>query len=275
VTTRPDDLPEFKKPPVTEVVLSLQFATLGTLRSFHIGLLWERIRERYPTVEEQAELPPVFETFGSRPVTRQPGIQIETLLKPPMPRYWFEGQTGDLLQLQQDRLIHNWRQLEADQQYPRYEKVREDFVRDVTSFTDFIRDHELGNLRPNQSEISYVNTIDLPGSSNPQKALERIVKCWRGGIAIGDELESTGIVLRSVLNDEGHPYARMHIVVQPAFRTRDQTPIVRMDITVRGKPVDETIDAALAVFDRGREAIVRTFADITTPEMHEVWGRIK
>lgn len=273
--TRPDDLPEFKRPPVTEVVLSLQYATLGNLRSYHIGMLWERVRERYPSVTEQAELPPVFETFGGRPVTRTPGIQIETLLKPPMPRYWFEAPTGNLLQLQQDRLIHNWRQLEANQEYPRYERVREEFITDLTAFTDFIRDHNLGDLRPNQSEISYINTIDIPGSSNPQKALEQILKCWRGGTRFGDELESVGIVLRSVLSDKGSPYARMHIIVQPAFRTRDQSPVVRMDITVRGKPVDETVDAALAVFDRGREAIVRTFTDITTPEMHEVWGRIK
>lgn len=272
---RPDDLPEFRRPPVTEVVLSLQFATLGNLRSYHIGLLWERIRERYPTVTEQAELPPVFETFGGRPVTQQVHLQIETLFKPPMPRYWFEAQDGGLFQLQQDRLIHNWRQLEVNQEYPRYERVREDFINDLTSFTDFIRDHELGDLRPNQSEISYINTIEIPGGSNPQKALEKIVRFWQGPPSIAGELESSSIHLRSVLRTDGEPYARMNIIMQPAFRTRDQSPVVRMDITVRGKPAEETVAAALAAFDRGREAIVRTFTEITTPAMHEVWGRIK
>ncbi|MGZ8300004.1 MAG: hypothetical protein ACXWU5_06290, partial [Rhodoplanes sp.] len=66
----------------------------------------------------RATINAVFETFGTPP---QPGsaIQFEQFLSPPMPRYWFEKSgTPDLLQVQQDRIIHNWRKQEGELIYP-------------------------------------------------------------------------------------------------------------------------------------------------------------
>ena len=106
--SRPGDLPDFKNPPVNEVVLSLQFASIPAFRSAHIGLFWEKIRQEYPKVSEQPPLQATFETFGVIPANPPSLFQIETLLSPPMPRFWFEEQDGnELLQIQQDRIIHN------------------------------------------------------------------------------------------------------------------------------------------------------------------------
>src|SRR5262249_2810158 len=106
--SRPDDLPDFKNPPVNEVVLSLQFASIPSFHSAHIGLFWEKIRQEYPKVSEQAPLQAAFETFGVMPVNPASPFHIEALLSPPMPRFWFEELDGnELLQIQQDRIIHN------------------------------------------------------------------------------------------------------------------------------------------------------------------------
>src|SRR5215211_94385 len=100
---RPTDLPDFDRPPVIEVILSMQFATLEKLKSVHMGLLWERFRSEYPDVSEQATINAVFETFGApQPSQLGPAVQFEQFLSPPMPRYWFEKRgTPELLQVQQ------------------------------------------------------------------------------------------------------------------------------------------------------------------------------
>ena len=77
---KPADLPDFKKPPVSEVVLSLQFASISTFRSIHVGLLWQRFRREYPKVSEQAPLQATFETFGVVPANPGSFFQIEALL---------------------------------------------------------------------------------------------------------------------------------------------------------------------------------------------------
>jgi hypothetical protein len=61
--------------------------------------------------------------------------------------------------------------------------------------------------------------------------------------------------------------------MQPAVHTATHAAVLRLDLTVRGKPAEETVDSALAFLDDGRSAIVKSFAELTTPEMHEQWGR--
>jgi hypothetical protein len=102
------NLPEFSRPPLSEVVLSIQFASLTELKGIHLGLFWKGFRKQYPDVSEQPPIQTVFETFG---VPQTPhAIQLQAFMSPPMPRYWFEKKgEPDLLQIQHDRLVHNWR----------------------------------------------------------------------------------------------------------------------------------------------------------------------
>ena len=126
----------------------MQFASLTNLKSAHIGLFWQRVRSEYPNVSEQAVIPPVFETFGI-PSPQAPLIQIETFLSPPLPRYWFEfPNSPDLLQIQHDRILHNWRQ-QADNSrvYPRYETVKISFEKDLEAFRQWLSDEQIGELR--------------------------------------------------------------------------------------------------------------------------------
>jgi hypothetical protein len=76
--------------------MSVQFAPLPSLRSVHAGLYWNEIRTEYPKASEQAPIAPAFETFGGNPA-QAPMFQIQTLLAPPMPRHWFETETGEHL----------------------------------------------------------------------------------------------------------------------------------------------------------------------------------
>jgi uncharacterized protein (TIGR04255 family) len=129
-------------------------------------------------VSELGPINAVFETFGTSP---QPGshIRFEQFLSPPMPRYWFEKSgTPDLLQVQQNRIIHNWRKHEDEPIYPRYETLRDRFKREVNQFISFLDDEKIGELLPNQCEVTYMNIIQLPGSESVHDRLEKITPLW-------------------------------------------------------------------------------------------------
>src|SRR5258708_12433324 len=82
---RPADLPDFERPPVTEVALSIQFARLPKVTNIHGGLLWSEFRADYPNYEEHPPLAPAFEIFGPNPAA---GHQLEFFAGAPLIRPW-------------------------------------------------------------------------------------------------------------------------------------------------------------------------------------------
>jgi uncharacterized protein (TIGR04255 family) len=272
---RPSGLPDFDRPPVNEVILSIQFAALEKMKSAHIGLLWARFRAQYPDAREQGTINAVFETFGTP--SQPERIRFEQFLSPPMPRYWFEKSgTPDLLQVQQDRIIHNWRKHEDQPIYPRYETLRDRFNTEVNQFVSFLDDEKIGELRPNQCEVTYTNIIELPGSERVHDRLEKITTLWTGHLSekLDAELEDASAQLRFKLLEAGKPVGRVHISFQPAVLQSDPSKeVIKLDITARGRPKHETRESAFDFLDLGRRAVVKTFAAVTTPSMHSMWGR--
>jgi len=282
---RPSDLPDFERPPVAEVVLSIQFAPLDKMRNFHIGLLWEKFRSQYPDVSEHGTINPAFEAFGAQQLQGSPpALRIEQFLTPPMPRYWFE-KVGlpDLLQLQQDRIIHNWRKQETNTTYPRYEAIRARFENEVNTFVSFLKDYGLGDLKPNQCEVTYTNIIGLPDSNEIHNRLEQVTPLWAGKLShensskestVFAEIENTTIQFRMKLSEADKPVGRLHVLFQPGVLPADPPKeAVRLDITARGRPKQETMQAAFEFLDLGRRAVVKVFAAVTTPDLHAQWGR--
>jgi uncharacterized protein (TIGR04255 family) len=272
---RPQGLPNFRHPPVTEVVLSIQFATLPALRSVHAGLYWQKLRAKYPKTSERGPIPPSFETFGGTPTT--PAFQVQALLVPPVPRHWFETDNGEhLVQLQPDRIIHNWRQQNPAMQYPRYETVRRMFVPEVEKLLAVLQREDIGELRPNQCEVTYINTISLPDGANPQQHLNRITPLWTGQTseAFLPESENAVIQTRYVLKRRDTSYGRVYVSCVPALRATDYSPVVQLEISAKGRPSAETVAAAFELLDEERDVVVQTFAAVTTTEMHKLWERI-
>lgn len=62
VSSGGQDLPEFKSPPVIEVVCGVQFEPLPGFLSVHFGEFWARIRDRYPRTEDRPPLGELRET---------------------------------------------------------------------------------------------------------------------------------------------------------------------------------------------------------------------
>ncbi|MEX0938315.1 MAG: TIGR04255 family protein [Pirellulales bacterium] len=267
-------LPDFGKPPLNEVVLSVQFEALELLNIPHLGLIWQAFRDRFPKTEEHASLDPVFERFGLRPTV---GPQVQVYSSPPSPRLWFLNKAEtELIQVQKDRFIRNWRKKEDNEPYPRYKRLRKFFLEDYEQFIQFVEGQGWGQIVANQCEVSYVNLILCGNGWNDCGEVENVItfiSSTYSDSGLGDP-EKVIANVSYILQDVSGGFAgRLHVEVKPVLRTTDRKPAIRLSLTARGKPEREGIDGVMRFLDRGREEIVRGFTSITTKSMHKVWDR--
>ena len=269
-------LPEFDNPPVAEVALSVQFEKLDSLHAAQLGYVWQVFRDRFPQTEGKPPLAPAFEQFGPRP-GRRPSVRLQLLETPPEPRLWFLNESGtELVQVQQDRFVRNWRKREDTDEYPRYRNLRKLFRHDFEAFCRSIEREQWGSVEPNQCEVTYVNLIPAGEAWQHHGDLEKVLTVFSARYTDNQlaQPEQAVLNLQYVLSDEGgEPTGRLHVAVNPVFRAADNQPAIRLSLTARGKPQGSGIEGAMEFLDRGHEGIVRGFASITTPEMHKVWKR--
>jgi uncharacterized protein (TIGR04255 family) len=274
---RPSDLPNFLNPPLVETVLALQFEPIRGLTAAHLGLLWERLREhrQLPIIEEHPPLEPVIETFELPSAPRRLEITIQE--RPPIPRSWFlNDQKTELVQVQADRFIHNWRKLQSPEPYKRYEPIREAFMGEVVILQQFLKDERLGPLVLSQCEVTYLNHIEPSGVWERHCQLDLVLQHWKSSSDGAFLPESEGINLQQrvvIQSEEGRPLGRLHVVIEPAWKKIDRSPILTMNLTARGAPLGDGIEGAFAFFDLGRRWIVKAFTELTTPAMWRAWGR--
>ena len=125
-------IPSYKKPPVIEVVWSVQFPKLPWLTAAHTGLFWEYIRKEYPKCEEQA---PIERKDEPKELLQPRQVAVELLTRPPLCRQWFVSEDEkELVQLPTDRFCVNWRKKKHEDIYPRYDHMKEQFVKQWEQF---------------------------------------------------------------------------------------------------------------------------------------------
>lgn len=273
-------LPEYDNPPVVEVAISLQFKPLELLRSSHYGVFWQTLREAgFRRTEDHGALGPAFEHFEATPSSRV-GIRLQAFDDaPPLPRVWFLTEPqNELIQLQSDRLVVNWRQGAGSEPYPRYARIIERFrfaLRELERFTEV---EELGSIVPNQCEITYVNHILADEKWSKHGELSQVVTVWENEYSDPylSAPEDVNFTARYRMEDEtGKPIGRLYVSFQPAYQKADGLPIFLMNLTARGAPEPADLNGAFRLFDLQHEWIVKGFTSITTERMHRFWKRRK
>jgi uncharacterized protein (TIGR04255 family) len=266
-----EGLPEFADPPVDETALSVQFAPIPNFGVPHFGLYWQRIREDFPKFEVHPALPNVAELF-SESVPRQRALGIQ-LVREPDVRCWFLDHEGvRLIQLQRDRLIHNWRHRTGKETYPRYPSVRATLEAQWKILLALLRDEQLNSPVINQCEVTYVNHIEYEQGWAGYSELNKVIAGWSGATSgqFLPSLERANIEAHYRLpNDLG----RLHIAVEPVLRGRDSREVLQLTLTARGAPKSPNTEHAFEWLDLGREWVVKGFTDFTTESMHAIWGR--
>lgn len=265
-------LPEFGSPPVVETVLSVQFEKLRGFRSVHAGLLWNRMREQFPRTKEHTALDPVIERkTGEEPLSAKFRLEMQDDRFPE--RFWFiSHDDSELVQVQNTRFIKNWRKRNQGEEYPRYvASIKPAFLRDFKIFQDFIVEQELGGLKVNQCEVTYVNHIVAGEGCDTFRDIDKIFTFWRNlpGKSHPGSPEDFALHTRFPIELPGGEFVgRLHLDVQPALRASDNQPMYVMNLTARGKT-----DTDLGFLDIGHRCVVTSFVALTTAEMHSIWGK--
>jgi len=160
-------------------------------------------------------------------------------------------------------------------EYPRYELLRTKFASEVDKLSALLQKEGVGQIRPNQCEVTYINTITSTGRQNPHHNFARITPLWTGNLSEPylPNPETTMIQTKYVLRKGEVPYGRVYVTFTPAYLATDYSPVVQLEVTTRGRPDQESIEAAFALLDEERDVVVRTFTAVTTPSMHKEWGR--
>ncbi len=268
-------LPKFKYPPLTEVVLSIQFKPLENLNAALLGILWEKFSADFPVVDIQHPLAHEIE----RLVDRNPARSVGDLMfskKPPNPRYWFIDQSGNnLVQVQHDRFIRNWRKLLDSDVYPHYdETIRPKFLSEYSKFCEFVTEKKLGQVEVDQCEVTYINHIESGKGWKKHEEFSKIFNFLPVSIkATGNiEPESVDYIGRNIIRDDKNNFiGRLNVKVVPGFKQNEELPIYIFTLTAKGIPDEPTIESSINFIDFGRKTIVQNFKDLTTSNMHEVW----
>jgi uncharacterized protein (TIGR04255 family) len=165
----------YRHPPVIETLLSVQFLPLRGLSLAYLGLFWSEIRRDYPQQQVKPPLPQFIEEFPPAPIAAQIEVTSE-----PDARFWYISETNtELVQVQRDRFIRNWRREDTEVDYPRYRLLRPKFEHDWNRFVQFLEREGIGHPQVNQCEISYINHIDLGLGWETFQDLSKVLKLRR------------------------------------------------------------------------------------------------
>ena len=255
------ELPDFTDPPLKEVAIGVQFQPLPNFTQAGVGYFWNKIRSKYPKTQDQPRLESQGLEFGLR---EQNSFQIEILGSAPIHRAWFtSADDQDLLQIQEDRLIHNWRYNKAT--YPHFPSLLERFLSDLQVLEAAANELDIAPVCYLSAEVTYVNWIQQAQSS--------------GFLEFGPDL-SPALGLCTNQSWAGQfsmttPFdAQANLIArkQPGLRSGSEMEEgVGLTLTYQAQIQERSqLDAVLLA---GRQAIDSAFLDLTNDEMQASWGR--
>lgn len=271
-----DDLPDFARPPITEVVLGVQFDPLVGLSSGRLGEIWGLFRDRFPTTDDHPPLASSFERLEAPAQPREFQMNLD-FMRPPLPRCWFTSKSGDeVIQFQQDRFHHNWRRAGAEE-YPRYPVLRQRFESEANDLIKFVDSVGIGAIEINQCEVSYVNHILADESWSETSQAGRVFRLLAPSSAhdLGPQEHVRFDASFLIVDNSKEPRGRLHVSLVSGILREGSKRMLSLTLTARGAPMGRGVEGALAFLDLGRRWIVRGFADLTTEHMHTAWGRIR
>ena len=266
-------LPDFKKPPVVEVAVSVQFdepAISGPL----LMLRWSQVRNNFPKYEEAPPIPLDIETFDG---PREPRFEFEISDAPPTPRFFMKSESeSEILQIQENMFGYGWRKLATTDEYPRYKKIISGFKRELAAFQTFLSEENLEDISPVQCEVTYVNLILPEDVWISHSEFGKIIPSAAPRLTEGflPPSEQSRYAAQYVMpRGDGSPPGRLYVSVEPGYIMGEKTPMYIMKLTARGAPQGRCCAGVIKTMDIGHEWIVRGFTTLTSREMHQAWER--
>lgn len=174
-----------------------------------------------------------------------------------------------LVQLQDDLLIANWRR-RGDEGYPRFEGIVDEFTAVQKTWLSVLDTAKLEAPVPTVFEVTYINWVDdMPVADffAPAAALS--------SPDVSAATESFGYRANYPIEVDGRRTGRFSVECGSAVRQiGDADPQPGTGMVLSAKIRADESQTTESIFNIGRCAIVRAFADLTTQEAHERWGRV-
>ena len=234
------------QPPVIEVACGVVFRQLTRLKIPHYGRMWTDFLSDLPKCEHAI---PIAEAVD--PVTQLP-----------LPRVWFIGESeNDLVQLQSDRLIFNWRKIRAEDRYPGHDSVLRRFRNYLVPFGAFLKQHGVGDLEDLTCELRYINHVPHTDSATGVDRNLALRFNWITEASRGMEWQVT----------LPQDFGSLRVKAIKATRKSDSQPIFVVELVASGAPKDCTLlEAVFPWFDAAHSAIFETFQRLVPDSFEEI-----
>ncbi|WP_170971832.1 TIGR04255 family protein [Rhodobacter sp. SY28-1] len=259
---------DYTSPPVSEVVFGFLLERPTRLLTAHFGAFWSRVREKFPSSEDQPPLVSLGDTLD-------PSAHLS--------RVWFISRDGRrLIQLQHDRLYYNWRRLAGDTSpYPEYTNLFAEFSEVVDLFEAFLIEEGLSkSLLAGQFELTYINMLEKPAFWEKSAALGDVLVDHRRCHEHDRFLPSPKDFSWASVYDMPHQSGQMVVEAKSGRKTQNPDEVViQLTLTAKSNSLTEaenTLRKGFAWFDTAHKQIVCGFADVTDSRVqNDVWGRKK
>ncbi len=148
-----DKSPHFKNPPVVEVAYGVFFRPIANFYTPHAGLIWQEFKEEYPDLEDRD---PIMRHGHDVP------HEVMLTVIPPLRRVWMISKDAkDLIQLQSDAFLCNWRKGNEASPYPSHKNNFPKFQGNLARFKKSVSKLEgLGEIHVRGLELTYINHIE-------------------------------------------------------------------------------------------------------------------
>jgi uncharacterized protein (TIGR04255 family) len=267
-------LPDYENPPVVETILGVQFERLPGFRNAHLGAFWKTLNtEEWPEVSDAPPLQPESEQFTESARWAPIGARL-MVTQDLSSRTQIKNRAGDgMIQVQNGRFHFNWLG-QAGGQYPRYRSVRQGFLEALQQFITFVIKEKVGDFRPNQWEVTYLNHI-LKGTVWNAPNDWGFFQPLLGAVPTVD-----GLVKGESFTGGWHfvipeRRGRLHIEWQHGKKSEPgEQEVIVLTFTARGsiEKSENVMRAILDGVDLGRETIVRSFATFMSQQANSYWG---
>jgi uncharacterized protein (TIGR04255 family) len=262
---------DFARPPVDEVVLSVQFERLNALLAPHLGEIWQEFKkDGFVHIKEQPPVVPTVEQFPNPPKRAQLHISNTDLA-----RIWFIHEDDNrLIQVQRDRFTFNWRKTESAPEYPGFSSIFEGFKGFYNRFKQVLEKQEIGSITPSQYELTYIDQL-LRGDG--WDTLDDIGKIYNLFVD-SQQSDSFWSNAESMILRTSFPvpdlHGRLHLAIRSRVKMPEQRQTLQTDFTMRGFPGNTEHDAMIAWFKVARDRIREKFTSMFTGDIQtQVWER--
>lgn len=262
--------PHFRRPPILEQAISLNFERLPEFDSVDFGLFWHEIRDQFPRADTAPRTAAPVESFE--------GIETSmmlSLVQPlQLPRSLFRNDAnGELVQVQDDSFGFNWIKASDGSQYPRFEQTSGRLWELYGLFTSYLQKRHNRSPALRQCELTNVNLIPVSdfGEDFSDMGSAFVIDPFAWGVP--GLVAETYVRRRQhrIVDESGKAVGRLHSVISPVYDQRNAKQF-QFEITARSAPTIRTDEQAVAFFDRAHSMINGVFVASATKSMRALWG---